>query len=119
MGSHARRAREQEPPAIVDTGAMHKHAAPSVHVDRAREAHATSIELQSHAAKLDPKHQRRARRLRRMRRTVRFLVVLLLIAAALAVWRYVPVADWWERVQDAGSGTTEGYASSPGRLPAR
>jgi len=119
VGAHARHIRDEPLPEIVDTGAMHKHAAPPIDVERAREAHATSIELQSHAAKLDPKHQRRARRLRRLRRTMRVLLLLLLIAAGLAVWRYVPLAEWWDRVQDAGRGTAESYASSPGRSPAR
>ena len=50
---------------------------------------------------------------------MRVLLLLLLIAAGLAVWRYVPVAEWWDRVQDAGRGTAESYASSPGRSPAR
>ena len=60
--------------------------------------------LQVQAGQLDRVHRRRARRARALRRIWRVLLLLLLVAIGFAVWRYVPLAEWWDTIRDTSTG---------------
>ena len=77
---------------------------PRVALDRATEALLSGLQLQQQAAALDSTHRSRARRDRRLRRAFQVLVLVALLVAAVAVWLFVPVDDWWSSWRAASEG---------------
>jgi ferric-dicitrate binding protein FerR (iron transport regulator) len=93
MDRHEARVRSVTPQ-VVDAGAMHKFAAPSVRSDIVLEAHNRGLQLQSAAARLDAGHAKDYRRTRRVRQLRRLAWALLLVALLLLAVQIAPVQDW-------------------------
>lgn len=86
---------------LVDQGAMHKHAAPGVPADHAREAHRLGLDLQAAAVELDHRHaqdHQQAKKIDRMRHIAWWL---LLVAAILVTLAAAPLEEWWQTISDA------------------